>query len=105
MQDFYKEIVDEHKKTFDPNNIRDLVDTYILEIELAKNEGREEFLFGGKDADRQIYQIMGDLFSAGMETIKTTLQWGVIYMIHHPEVMKAVQDELDQVIKTMFLHD
>ena len=53
MQNFYKEIVDEHKRTFDPGNIRDLVDTYLLEIDLAKREGREEFLFGGKDPDRQ----------------------------------------------------
>lgn len=43
-------------------------------------------------------QIMGDLFSAGMETIKSSLQWAVLFMLHHPELMKAVQEEMDQVI-------
>lgn len=48
--------------------------------------------------DRQIQQIMGDLFSAGMETIKTSLQWAVLFMLHYPDVMKTVQEELDQVV-------
>jgi 26-hydroxylase len=48
--------------------------------------------------DRQMQQIMGDLFSAGMETIKSSLQWAVLFMLHHPEVMKAVQEEMDQVV-------
>lgn len=43
-------------------------------------------------------QILGDLFSAGMETVKTTLEWAVLLMLHHPEAAKAVQEELDQVV-------
>jgi len=43
-------------------------------------------------------QVLGDLFSAGMETVKTTLEWSVVFMLHYPEAAKAVQDELDQVI-------
>ena len=43
-------------------------------------------------------QILGDLFSAGMETVKTTLDWCLIFMLHNPEAAKAVQDELDQVV-------
>ena len=51
-----------------------------------------------KLADRQMQQIIGDLFSAGMETVKTTLQWAVVFLLHHPEVAKTVQEELDQVV-------
>jgi 26-hydroxylase len=43
-------------------------------------------------------QIIGDLFSAGMETVKTTMLWAVVFLLHNPEVMKAVQEELDQVV-------
>jgi len=43
-------------------------------------------------------QVIGDLFSAGMETTKTTLQWAVVFMLHNPEIMKNVQEELDQVV-------
>jgi 26-hydroxylase len=45
-----------------------------------------------------VQQIIGDLFSAGMETIKTTLMWAVVFMLHHPDVMRNVQEELDQVV-------
>lgn len=43
-------------------------------------------------------QIMGDLFSGGMETVKTTLEWAVVLMLHNPDAAKAVQEELDQVV-------
>lgn len=49
-------------------------------------------------AEQQIMQIMGDLFSAGMETIKTTLLWINVYMLRNPDSMRRVQDELDQVV-------
>lgn len=47
MFDFYREVINEHKRTFDPDNIRDLIDTYLAEIEKAKIEGRE--LFDGRN--------------------------------------------------------
>ena len=96
MFEFYKEIIDDHRRTFDRNNIRDLVDTYLLEIEDAKLTNKE--LFEGMDHDTQIMQVMGDLFSAGMETIKTTLLWLVVFMLRNPECKKQVQDELDNVV-------
>ncbi|KAJ8676568.1 hypothetical protein QAD02_012355 [Eretmocerus hayati] len=98
MADFFQETVDQHKATFEEGNIRDLVDAYLLEIQKAKAEGRAEKLFHGKNHDRQLQQILGDLFSAGMETIKTTLEWAVILMLHHPEAARSVQEELDQIV-------
>jgi 26-hydroxylase len=98
MAAFFQETVDKHRESFDSSNIRDLIDHYLLEIEEAKAAGCGGDLFEGKDHDRQIQQIVGDLFSAGMETIKTTLLWAVIYMLHHPEASRQVQEELDQVV-------
>lgn len=98
MADFFQETVDSHRKSFDPNNIRDLIDNYLLEIQDKTEKGQEALLFNGKNPDRQMQQIIGDLFSAGMETIKTTLQWAVVFMMHHPNIAKAVQQELDQVV-------
>ncbi|XP_033339121.1 cytochrome P450 18a1 isoform X1 [Megalopta genalis] len=98
MADFYQEAVDQHRATFDEGTVRDLVDTYLLEIEKAKGEGRAAMLFQGKNHDRQMQQILGDLFSAGMETIKTTLEWAIVLMLHHPEAATAVREELDQVV-------
>lgn len=96
MGEFFQETVDSHRESFDPTNIRDLVDTYLLEIQESAAEGRE--MYNGRDPDRQIQQVIGDLFTAGMETIKTTLQWCVVYMLRHPEIAKSVQNELDFVV-------
>ncbi|XP_046421780.1 cytochrome P450 18a1 [Neodiprion pinetum] len=98
MATFFQETVDQHRATFDEGNIRDLVDAYLLEIQKAKSEGRDAQLFQGMNHDRQMQQILGDLFSAGMETIKTTLEWAVVLMLHHPEAIRAVQEELDHVV-------
>lgn len=96
MFEFYKEVIDNHRDTFDSGNIRDLVDAYLMEIETAKQTNTE--LFEGKDHDEQIMQIMGDLFSAGMETIKTTLLWLVVFMLRNPDAKNQVQDELDSIV-------
>lgn len=48
--------------------------------------------------EEQLVQVIIDLFSAGMETIKTTLQWINVFMLRNPKEMRRVQDELDQVV-------
>ncbi|KAF6203468.1 hypothetical protein GE061_001799 [Apolygus lucorum] len=98
MAEFFQETVDSHRNTFDSGNMRDLVDNYLLEIHDAKVGGYAEDLFEGLEHDRQIQQIIGDLFSAGMETIKTTILWTIVYMLHHPEVALKIQKELDTVV-------
>ncbi|XP_045473904.1 cytochrome P450 18a1 [Harmonia axyridis] len=95
---FLQETIDEHRRTFNRDNIRDILDTYLLEIAKASDEGTEDCLFQGKDHDRQVQQILGDLFTAGMETIKNTLRWAVLFMLHHPDKMEAVREELDAVV-------
>lgn len=41
---------------------------------------------------------MVDLFSAGMETVKTSVLWTNLYMLHNPHVMAKVKAELDAVV-------
>lgn len=55
MFDFYRKVIDEHRNTFDANNVRDLVDMYLSEIETAKEEGRDAELFEGKDHGKLHY--------------------------------------------------
>lgn len=98
MFEFYKKVIEDHRSSFDCNNIRDLVDTYLMEIENAKLADNERELFEGKDHDEHIMQVMGDLFSAGMETIKTTLLWLIVFMMRNPDAKKQVQDELDNIV-------
>lgn len=48
------------------------------------------------------------MFSAGLEPVKDTLQWALLYMITYPEVQTAVQEELDALVgddRLPSLHD
>ncbi|PZC78548.1 cytochrome P450 18a1 [Helicoverpa armigera] len=95
---FYQTLIDEHRETLDVDNVRDLIDVYLIEIEKAKTEGRAGELFEGRDHELQLKQILGDLFSAGMETIKSSLLWMIVFMLRNPDVKRRVQEELDAVI-------
>ncbi|XP_037973711.2 cytochrome P450 18a1 [Plutella xylostella] len=98
MFEFYQQLIDEHRATLDVENARDLIDVYLIEIEKAKTEGRAGELFEGRDHELQIKQILGDLFSAGMETIKSSLLWMIVFMLRNPDVKRRVQEELDSVV-------
>lgn len=58
MFHFYKEVLDDHRATFDPNNMRDLVDTYLFEIQKAIEEGNADDLFDGKDHGKLIARTL-----------------------------------------------
>jgi 26-hydroxylase len=93
---FIREIVDAHKANLDPSNPKDLVDNYLIEM---MDKGKDSPLFAGcADPQRQIEQVVADLFSAGVETVKTTTMWAMLYMVRNPEVMRKVQEELDSVV-------
>ena len=97
MLEFVRYIVKDHRLSLDSDTPRDLVDSYLIEMESAKKAGNLEQVFD-KDPERQLEQIILDIFSAGVETLKTTLQWAILFMIHNPEVRKRVQEEIGSVV-------
>ena len=42
--------------------------------------------------------IIVDLSFAGTETITNTLTWSIIYLLHYPDVMEKVQEEIYRVL-------
>lgn len=104
LLDFVGEIVEDHadsladRKGEEDDAPRDLVDQYLLEIKQRREEGTLEETFGDKDPETQMKQILVDLFSAGFETIKTTLLWTFIHMLRNPDVKSKVVSELESVV-------
>ena len=39
-------------------------------------------------------KLVGDLFVGGTETTATTLRWGLIFLVHHPEVQEGLYTEI-----------
>lgn len=72
---------------------RDLVDAYIIQQKRHEKDGKENYF-----SDKQLVQIMSDIFSAGLETVTSTIEWSILFMILNPECQQQVQEEIDQVV-------
>ncbi|XP_054845014.1 cytochrome P450 2D14-like [Eublepharis macularius] len=87
-----REIVNEHKKTWDPTFRRDFIDAFLEEMEKAKGNPKSSF------NEKNLIKIIYDLVAAGTETTGSTILWGLLKMVLHPEVQKKVHEEIDEVL-------
>ncbi|XP_022099105.1 cytochrome P450 2U1-like isoform X2 [Acanthaster planci] len=93
---FIQEVVKEHQESFDPNDIRDIIDMYTEEIEQLGKAGivGEDAAFCRTTMWRGIY----DLFVAGTDTTTNTLLWLLLYIAAHQDVQEKVQKEISEVV-------
>ncbi|XP_010886716.2 cytochrome P450 2U1 [Esox lucius] len=91
---FLKEIIKRHRETLDPDNPRDLIDMYLLEIDAQQAAGEMDSSF----SEDYLFYIVGDLFIAGTDTTANTVLWMLLYMAVYPEVQEKVQAEIDAVV-------
>eukprot|EP00058_Branchiostoma_floridae_P018240 XP_002603729.1 hypothetical protein BRAFLDRAFT_233426 [Branchiostoma floridae] len=93
LQAFCGEQIKKHRATFDPNDIRDFIDAFLLEHQHA---GREHAQYSF--TVEQLQELVLDLFMAGAETTATSLHWALLYMLLNPGVQEKVQGEIDSVL-------
>jgi len=72
----------------------DFVAAYLKEMKRREQRGEDMSYF----SEWQLFNIMSDLFTAGMETTVTTLRWAVLAMIKYPHVQRKVFEEIDAAI-------
>ena len=98
-------MVEEHKanNSGHQDTPKDLVDAYIQESRAMEDGHSDGLLFAGMKADTQIQQMIADLFSAGTETIQTTLRWALIFALREPDLQLRVQQELDAIIGPKYI--
>nr|XP_055045110.1 cytochrome P450 2B4-like isoform X2 [Misgurnus anguillicaudatus] len=92
LQDFIREEVKEHRQTLDPENPRDFIDAYMLEIE--KQKSHEDSTFH----EENMVMSAADLFLAGTDTTATTIRWGLIFLMENPDVQEQCHKEIVQVL-------
>ncbi|XP_068929423.1 steroid 21-hydroxylase [Petaurus breviceps papuanus] len=78
-----------HKETLVEGQTRDLTD-YMLQKIREQGEGPDELSEG------HVHMTLVDLFIGGTETTASTLTWIVAFLLHHPEIQRRLQEELDQ---------
>ncbi|XP_078677201.1 cytochrome P450 2U1-like [Branchiostoma floridae x Branchiostoma belcheri] len=92
IRNHIQEQIWKHEATFDPNDIRDFIDAFLLEKRGRQADENTTF------TEQQNIMVVLDLFLGGTETTSTTLRWALLYMILHPDVQETVQREIDSVI-------
>ncbi|XP_075717039.1 cytochrome P450 2K4-like [Rhinoderma darwinii] len=89
---FIRATFTKYKKELDVNNQRNLIDAFLAKQQEGKPDSTQYY------HNENLTVLVGDLFGAGMETTSSTLRWGLLLMIKHPEIQKKVQNEIDKVI-------
>ncbi|KAL7631616.1 UNVERIFIED_CONTAM: hypothetical protein RMT77_018077 [Armadillidium vulgare] len=94
-QEFYdlmKPFINEHLKTLDPSNPRDLMDDYLIEMTEGKSEEYSHFSI------TDLTRVTLDLFVAGNDTAANITKWTLIYMSRFQEIQEKIQKEIDRVV-------
>ncbi|KAF2974904.1 hypothetical protein EK904_014437 [Melospiza melodia maxima] len=92
FHDFVRVTFVEYLKNLDKNDQRSFIDAFLVKQQEEKSTTNGYFHNGN------LLSLVSNLFTAGVETISTTLNWGFLLMLKYPEIQKKVQDEIEQVI-------
>ncbi|CAD5227257.1 unnamed protein product [Bursaphelenchus xylophilus] len=98
LLDFFKIRIQDHVeelKNVDLSELEptDFVAAFLKERHRLDSIGEEHFF-----SDQQLLTLVFDLWVAGQETTSNTIGWALGYLVHHPEVQRKAQEELDRVI-------
>ncbi|CAG0919871.1 unnamed protein product [Notodromas monacha] len=100
VYDYMQGLIDEHRRTVDPTEPRDLIDCCIIEQQRLRESGEDDSCFEGKCQksllNDKLAWTLADLFIAGAETTATTLRWTILYLISYPEVQVKLHQEIDK---------
>ncbi|XP_056004408.1 steroid 17-alpha-hydroxylase/17,20 lyase-like isoform X2 [Ostrea edulis] len=86
----------QHVDTIEPGVNRDFTDSLLIARQEAENERDEAAL--EKLDDTHLIQTISDIFLAGVETTRFTMDWFVYFMTKHPEIQSKCQEEIDRVV-------
>ncbi|KAK0427309.1 hypothetical protein QR680_010162 [Steinernema hermaphroditum] len=85
-----KELVRSGAHTIDPEDPEDYIDAYLVEMNRRQNSGEPM----GSFSEKFLFMNLLDLFMAGTETSIGTLKWGLVHMLHKPEIQEKLRDEV-----------
>ncbi|KAL4235681.1 Cytochrome P450 2J2 [Mactra antiquata] len=82
--------IEEHRATFDPENVRDFVDMFL------KKEGSGDPAM----TEDNLHRVIVELYIAGTDTTANTIVWGILLLITYPDIQKKLRAEILKVVGT-----
>ena len=87
---FQRILLNQHKDSYNPADLRDLVDQLLIFIEA----GDDRELFDSDDMDSLLLELAG----CGFSSVPALLTWLTGYMAAFPDIQTHMQEEMDQVV-------
>ncbi|CAN4094843.1 unnamed protein product [Withania somnifera] len=88
--DFIEKIIDEHIQSKEQKQTKDVVDTMMTLMQSGEAELKFE--------RRHVKVVLMELLIASTHTVSTTIDWILSELLRHPNVMKKLQNELEQAV-------
>ncbi|XP_045387891.1 cytochrome P450 2A13-like isoform X2 [Lemur catta] len=92
LEDFIAKKVEHNQRTLDPNSPPDFIDSFLIHMQQEQKNPNTEFYM------KNLVLTTLNLFFAGTETVSTTLRYGFLLLMKHPDVEVKVHEEIDRVI-------
>ncbi|KAM3910662.1 cytochrome P450 2G1-like [Leptodactylus fuscus] len=89
---FVEERAKMNKKALDVNNPQSYVDAFLIKMEKENTNPKSEFHF------TNLVNSTLQIFLAGVETTSTTLNYCLLLLMKHPDVLAKLHKEIDKVI-------
>ncbi|XP_039257475.2 cytochrome P450 2U1-like [Styela clava] len=99
--------IEEHRKSRDKFEPRDVIDCFLNEMETTNRARRHSYSAGSDHrfvetetsfVHDQLIKLVRDLFLAGSETSSTTFCWLMLYVTLNPEIQSHMHREIDLVL-------
>ncbi|XP_056652201.1 cytochrome P450 2F2-like [Monodelphis domestica] len=92
LEAFVNNRVAQNRSTLDPAHPRDYIDCFLIKMEQEKNNPQSHF------NSQTLSKTAVNLFFAGTETVSSTLRYGLLILLKHPDVEAQLHKEIDEVI-------
>ncbi|XP_058386946.1 cytochrome P450 2A13-like isoform X1 [Diceros bicornis minor] len=92
LEDFIAKKVEQNQRTLDPNSPRDFIDSFLIHMQEEQKNPNTVFYL------KNLVLTTLNLFFAGTETVSTTLRYGFLLLMKHPDMEAKVHEEVDRVI-------